>query len=295
MGKIGKAQSGGTGAVRGLAVLALVVWLGAVGPSGAQQPPSTPAGPPTPQEWADALDLTRQIALDTNRPPEQRANAVMAHARMQLARGAAAEALKTCWEVFDNPKEQAVAEAALRAACLVSRSAQGHLGGPQQLLAEWAKKAKGPASTQALRTLTNDYARMAGYLMSLAAQRPTPPPVRPELPQWGRPAGPAGPGVLRFASPNVVAPNWLAPQPGEGLRVFQVPVPAVKPEPGMALDKLGVPKALQLSLPEYVPPELMARDQTGCPRALLLKLPEYVAADWYRRLQLPTLKEAPKP
>lgn len=284
-----------TSAIRLVAGLALMVSVGAIGASSAQQPPvRSPPKPLTPQEWADALKIVRQIALDTGRPAEQRANAVMAYARMQLARNQPAEATKTCWAVFDNPKDQAVAVAAARAACLVTRNTGGYLWGQRRLLDEWAKKARGPASKQALARVRNDQARVTGHLMGLARKRPAPPPIRRMMPHWGRPAAKSGPGVFRFRSPQVAAPGWLKMQPGQGLRMFQVPVPVIKPDPCIAKDKAGVPKALRLALPVYTPPGLMTRDKAGCPRALVLTLPEYVPPPWYKRVQFPPLKETKK-
>ncbi|KPK82837.1 MAG: hypothetical protein AMJ81_09075 [Phycisphaerae bacterium SM23_33] len=252
------------------AALALVVAVVAIGPGSAQQPADKPPEPLTPQEWADALKVAREIALDTSRPVEQRANAMMAYARMQLARNQPAEALQTCWAVFDNPKEQAVAEAAARAACLVTRNTGGCLWGQRRLLEEWAQKAKGPASRQALKVVRDSHARITAYLMGLAGARPTPPPIRPAMPHWGQPAPNGGPGVFRFGSPPVVAPPWLTAQPGQGLRMFQVPVPVIQTHPCLGRDNSGIPNALRLALPEYTPPE------------------------WYRRVQFPPLKGTEK-
>jgi hypothetical protein len=275
------------------AALALVVLAGVLA-SGLAQQPAKPAAAPTAEDWDAALRIVREIALDTARPAEQRANAVTAYARMQLARGRPAEATKTCWDVFDNPKDQAVAVAAARAAGLVARHGAGHLGAPRRLAAEWARKARGPASKRAIATVGNDYTRMAGYLMGLARKRPTPPPIRVAVPPWGRPAPKSGPAVLRVALPTVAAPPWLKMQPGQGLRMFQVPVPVVKPDRCIAADKQGVPKALQLALPVYSPPPLMARDKARRPKALVLTIPEYTPPAWYRRVTFPRLKEPKK-
>jgi len=245
----------------------------AVGPLGAQQAGvPKPAAPATASDWAEAVKIVRQVALDTDRPAEQRVSAVIAHARMQLAQGKPAEALKTSWEVFNNPKDQAVAVAALQAASLVSRQTHDHLGAQQALVDDWAKKAVGAASKQAINVLRADLNRTRGYLMGLAGRRPTPAPIRPAMPSWGRPDPRSGPRALGVASPKPKVPRCVssaadprAPSP------FQVKLPVAKPPAwGSIAGKNRPPAALSGALPVYnLPP-------------------------WYGRARFPLLKEPSK-
>ena len=283
------------GPLKALAAACLLLPVAAIGPAPAQQAPPPPPKA-TDQDWADALRITREIALDTARTPEMRKAAMMAHVRLHLTRGGSDQALKACREVFDNPKEQVVAEAALRAACFVMRQTHGHVGAQQKLLADWARSARGAASQQGLRVVRADLARTSAYLMGLAARNPTPPEIHPVMPAWGRVVPGRGPAALTVPKPPIARPPWLAFPPGQGLRPLQrIALPVATPPRWLATDKNGVPKPLQIKLPVYTPPAYTAPDKrTGICRALQVTFPVYAPPSWYARVRFPLLKEAKK-
>ena len=183
--------------------------------------------PATDTDWKEAIDTVSRIALDASSDPAQRSAAVLAAARMRVARGADAEALKTSRAVFDNPGDRSVATAAIAAASLAVRQRRIDLVGLDELLADWAKT-EGAASRQAASIAVQDISRSRGYLAGVSAQRPVPDAIRPTMPPWGR-AQASGPGALTVKGVNVPTPPYLGPKPTRATSPLVVKLPVATP------------------------------------------------------------------
>jgi len=229
------------------------------------------ADTPTEKEWQLALAATKSVALDAAQSDEHRANAVTAYARMQIVRGQTADALAVCRAVFDNPTNAPVAAAAIQAACHVRRHADGHLGGPADLIAQWERTAKGGASRAALNTARVSLARTRAALMSAAGRNPVPKAHQVRVPNWMTPRGPRGPRALEIPRPKTAAPDWL----------------------NSDNTRPGNPLAVKLSV--FTPPKwYFTKDRAGAPAALAVKLPVYTPPAWKAKVAFPLLKEQKK-
>jgi len=288
-------------------------WLAVVGlaglmaaqssPAPSAAPPADRAGgaatdapaPPTDEQWKLAVAAARKVALDPAEPDEYRANAVIAYAKMQAHRGQVAEALKVCRQVFDNPTNPPVATAAIKAGCFLRRHADGQMGGPGALIAQWERTAKGGASRQALNTARTDLNRMRAALMSLAGRRPVPPARFPDMPAWGRRRGQDPPHALNFSRPKVDPPGYILPRKDAGPAALAVSPPEIKP-PSWLTTEDARRDPLNVKLPVYESPRWYpARDgRTGIPAALNLSLPTYSPPSWVARVSFPLLKPAKK-
>ena len=257
---------------------AALLWAMALMPSAAwpqtAPPASAPASAPASQEappdnsplseaeWAQALSAVRTVALDADRPAAQRGDAVVAYARLQGLRGQADDAVSVCKQVFDNPVSLEVAEAAVRAACLVQRQKDGHLAGAVALARTW-KSSPGPASKQAADNVAADLARTLGHLAGLAERQFPPPPTLVALPNWAVVQPKAGPAALGFPPHKMECPAWAAPAEKGPAALQSTVLPAFTPPEYTALDGAKGPRALAVNGPVYAPPEWYARLSFG--------------------------------
>ena len=220
------------------------------------------AAPPSERDWQDALAAIRQVALDTKETEEHRANAIVAYAKLLVRRGRHDEALGFCREALQAAGEQSVADAALRAGCLVARHRHGHLRAELDFL---AKAPHGRAAA-----IRNELHRTVQALDALAGKAMTPAPVVPTWPHWAA-AGPGkAPGVLSIPALAVAAPGFY-PRPGTAPDLFRVKLPTIQPPGWYRFEPGKAHPALRVTHPRMAPP------------------------DWYGRVPSPPLKAARKP
>ena len=237
----------------------------------------------TEADWSEAVAAVSKVATDPSFDAARRSAAILAVARMQIARGKGPEALKACWAVFDNPGDRAVATAAVQAASLVIRQQRMDLAARAKLLAEWSAKARGAASKQAASIAIQDLSRSRGYLAGVASRRPVPAAIRPAMPHWGRPGG-SGPKALAVKSPVVRTPPYIGPKPRATSPLsIRLPVAAapVWSRPG-GRDRR--PSALRLTPPVYIAPQWHKTLR-------FTKLPVYIAPRWHKTLRFTKLKD----
>ena len=167
-----------------------------------------------------ALAAIREVALDKGESDEHRCKAVTAYAKVLCPRRRHEEALKLCGEVLRGTDKAPVAEAALKAGCLIERDRCGHLRGERDFLAAWTDGAPGRAAA-ALREELN---RAAYALATLAGRSMVPAPVPVRAPSWA-----VGQGPLRGPIPELQPPAWYRFQPPEPPPALRVTRPKMEP------------------------------------------------------------------
>ena len=220
------------------------------------------AAPPSEKDWQDALAAIRQVALDTKEAEEHRADAIAAIAKLLVRRGRHDEALEFCRQALKAANEQSVADAALRAGCLVARNRHGHLRAELDFLAT-ARHGRAAA-------VRNELQRAIQALDALAGKAMPPAPVVPKWPHWAA-AGPGkAPGALNIPAVTASAPGWY-PRPGTAPDLFRVRLPTIRPPSWYRFQPGRAHPALHVTHPKMAPPH------------------------WYSRVPFPPLKEPRKP
>jgi len=174
----------------------------------------------TEEDWRTALAAIREVALDKSETEEHRGNAIAAYARVLLRKKRHDEALELCQEVLKGADKASVAEAALRAGCLVERDRCGHLRAELDFLASSTEG----SSRQPAAALSQELSRTVQMLAALAGRPMVPAPVTARLPSWA-----AGPGALRVPIPEIHAPAWYRFQPAEVHPALRITRPKMEP------------------------------------------------------------------
>jgi hypothetical protein len=172
-----------------------------------------------------ALRIIRQVALDRSEADEYRADAILASARLLMARKQHDEAMKLCDEVLKTFGEKsAVADAALRAGCMVERHRSGSLKAELNFVSSWTIGTHG----QTASAMAHELSRAAAVLSALAARPMVPAPAVPKLPHWAEAAPGKPPWV--FSGPPLAAPvpGWY-PTGGRATETFRIALPRFEP------------------------------------------------------------------
>ncbi len=170
---------------RPIVLVALVIVLDSVAGEGAS-------------DWQDALRIIRSVALDKAETDDHRANAVTAYAKLLIAKGQHDEAIKLCREILQSQQKADVADATLRAACLVERNRCRHLRAEM----DFVEACSQGANAQAAVAIAQELKRATAHLDALAARPMVPGPALPRLPHWAE--------GLRVSPPKIEAPHWHA-------------------------------------------------------------------------------------
>ena len=213
-----------------------------------------PPPKPTAEDWKIALEGVERIALDAHQAAEDRANAILAYAKLQAFRAQHAAGVALCRKVLAGAYGPEAGEAAVRAACYLSRHQLGHLGGAWTLLKTWRR-----LPPHAVNKIRQDLARAANHLMGLARQPMVPGPLRAQMPNWGQTHPKSGVAVVSVAGPRIATPGWMIASVNRGAAAIAKDLPPVAPERWTGLGAKGTPEPLKASLPVYVPPTWYGR------------------------------------
>jgi len=235
--------------VRAAAALAVTAGACAAG-VGQDKPPATP----TAEDWRIALEGLEKIALDAHQAAEERANAILAYAKLQALRGRHAAGTALCRKVLAGAYGPEAGEAAVRAACYVSRHQLGHLGGALTLLKTWRR-----LPPHAVNKVRQELARAANHLMGLARQPMVPGPLRAQMPGWGQSRPKSGVPVVSVSAPRIVTPGWMVASVNRGAAAIAKDLPAVGAQRWTGLASRGTPEPLKAPLPVYAPPAWYGR------------------------------------
>ncbi|MBM4030950.1 MAG: hypothetical protein FJ291_04095 [Planctomycetes bacterium] len=172
-----------------------------------------------------ALRVIRQVALDRSEADAPRANAVLACARLLMASRRHDEAMKLCDEVLKTFGEKsAVADAALRAGCMVERHRHGHLKAELAFVSSWTIGTHG----QTASAMAHELSRAAAVLGALAGRPMVPAPAVPRLPHWAEAAPGKPPWVLSVPPLAAPVPGWY-PAGGRASETFRIALPRFEP------------------------------------------------------------------